>query len=67
MRWTKQTPSVPGWYWFRYKEGEKMEPVHVFFTMTENGSDLGVRGGAFMYLRGTSDWSGPIPIPENDK
>jgi len=51
MQWTREAPTVPGWYWYRCgdTQPEVYQYTDSFPTMDENHP---------------REWSGPIPEPE---
>lgn len=61
--WTKEPPTVPGWYWL-YEESSPSRPVEVV--------PFGPKG--IMHIHGYTEmqpvasimgwWAGPIPMPE---
>lgn len=69
MKWTDESPTEPGWYWYRQKENvpEKYWRPHqvvavddcLFVSTTKHGNDREVK---FF----TGQWAGPIEEPEND-
>jgi len=68
MKWTKETPTEPGWYWLReYGIGPiKMGDVHEFLDVLlceETGSDLTYRLSDYP---NSTIWYGPIEPPAVD-
>jgi hypothetical protein len=62
MTWTKDKPTVPGWYWYRNPHG---------FVWVENidekdGELCAVSTAGVMYLveNYPGEWAGPLPLPE---
>lgn len=67
-KWTKEKPTVPGWYWYRYRESKNYaSPV-----ILDNNLDYGLRiiRSVFPDLEGRrldglcGEWAGPLPEPE---
>lgn len=54
LRWTKETPTEPGWYWNR-REGHPEEMTISWYSETRLGN---------LYTDGKDLWAGPIPEPE---
>ena len=63
LRWTKEKPTAPGWYWFR--SGEQGFPRFIVFIkgFSKRGLLL-TSGNKRCYLEG--EWAGPIPEPEEE-
>lgn len=68
MQWTKDVPTVPGWYWIRFRgPGENPEVVRILrkgdplvvweigYEDCENLDDARFYQGA--------EWCGPLPVP----
>ena len=51
--WTKEPPTVPGWYWWREKDRPEGKAIIIY----TNDMDL-------MYCADSEEWAGPIPMPE---
>lgn len=70
LRWTKEPPKDPGWYWHQEDRGGK-HPAHVFRVVTSGGET-----GVYVRFFGqpadvvhkidhiSGKWAGPIPEPE---
>ncbi len=61
-RWTREQPTVEGWYWYK---DQKTPEQPVFVYQTTNGSLCELWRGDLQdldNLRG--EWAGPIPEPE---
>lgn len=59
MKWTKEMPSVEGWYWGRMVnvDGELSEDTDPWIIYVEKWD---IRRNAW----GVTEWAGPIPEPE---
>ncbi|WP_413935987.1 hypothetical protein [Nitrospira sp. BLG_1] len=60
--WTRERPTVPGWYWYR-----DMTTVPRVVSLIQDGYGLVVYGieeycNRLYEVRG--EWAGPIPPPE---
>ena len=66
MKWTKQTPTEPGWYWQKrtnpiYTEiwGDEKQIVHIRYY----AGNLCIMN--WPIPNKDHEWAGPIPEPEN--
>jgi hypothetical protein len=70
MAWTRQRPTVSGYYWMRDAEGDYMAPGIVFVAVFMPGQDgmvryVGTRDeDALSKVEAGAEWHGPIPCPE---
>ena len=62
LHWTKEKPTVPGWYWRRYNSSGVL--IIEIVKIVSSGSKLVVRdfGGVIDFLLG--EWAGPLVPPE---
>ena len=68
--WTRERPTVPGWYWFRATQGADLQVLCVI-ERSDWGRDTSARllaydGDAAMGLVSAiahGEWAGPIPEP----
>ena len=58
-RWTREHPSVPGWYWWRQSRESDPSVVHLFVDY----EGLWIADPGFV-MRTGGEWAGPIPEPE---
>lgn len=70
LRWTKEPPKDPGWYWHEENHGGK-HPAHVFRVVTstkETGIYVRFFGQPADVIHKidhiSGKWAGPIPEPE---
>lgn len=65
LTWTRDRPTVPGWYWMRTQSGAFEEIVEVF----RRRGDLYVSEPDDLYpLSGyAGEWAGPLPHPEEPR
>lgn len=72
LKWTKEKPTEPGWYWWRFEKNivphmvyvvheSTMRPVQtdrmlILYPNSKKELDVETRGG---------EWAGPIPEPED--
>ena len=63
LAWTQKPPTVPGWYWFENRHGEKgcVEVDAKLITQAERQYGYYVAGETDFALW----WAGPIPEPIN--
>jgi hypothetical protein len=68
LRWTKEPPKEPGYYW--HEEDHEKQPVHVFHGATQEG-EISLYAQFFnegyevhKIERMSGKWAGPIPEPE---
>lgn len=77
MKWTKEPPTVPGYYWMRYPRHPDSHPYVALVSCTHRWGDrsgapiLSIELEAQTVYEGFDDgecrkmeWSGPIPEPE---
>lgn len=67
MKWTKQAPTEPGWWWVRYMDGQRKEVVAIAQTERRYESlNWRLMSGVWqpMTFRKISEWAGPIEPPE---
>ena len=61
MKWTKDSPVEPGWYWWRVKRDD----AEVIRVVTH---DAGLRLQSEFYndlvTKCAGEWAGPIPEPQ---
>jgi len=59
MKWTKEKPTVPGWYWM-FRKGDTISRIEYVRKY----------GGMMCILNweitDKAKWAGPIPEPEED-
>lgn len=60
-RWTKETPTVAGWYWFR---GPAHEADPFIVQVDEVGQFQWPDGGFQEVMLAKGEWAGPIQPPE---
>ena len=70
LRWTKEPPKEPGWYWHEENHGGK-HPAHVFRVVTsalETGIYVRFFGQPADVIHKidhiSGKWAGPMPEPE---
>jgi hypothetical protein len=68
MAWTRQRPTVSGYYWMRDAEGDPAPGV-VFVAVFMPGHDgvvrfVGTAGEDSLSAQDGAEWCGPIPCPE---
>jgi hypothetical protein len=59
-QWTKETPTVPGWYWLKSFQGVEVVKVHdgeVLWVDSEGGEKLERMPEGY-------EWCGPLTPPE---
>ena len=61
-RWTKEKPTVAGWYWFR---GPAHEADSFIVQIDEVGQFQWPDGGFQEVTLTKGEWAGPIQQPEN--
>lgn len=63
MKWTKNKPTEPGWYWVEDRYGTDIVYIKQvddeFYIWCEENSDI-------YPLSEDAEWAGPIPEPEDD-
>ncbi|MBQ9405243.1 MAG: hypothetical protein IJU37_00720 [Desulfovibrio sp.] len=67
MRWTKEIPQQPGWYWLKtVKNGQALqEIVRVTCDATIPKTQwAGIFGSWPLGIKGEEFWAGPIPLPD---
>jgi len=63
LRWTKELPTQPGWYWDRWPlMPEQVSISRITRTPGSRSLHL-VENGPLELYRGR-EWAGPIPMPE---
>lgn len=71
MNWTKNKPTVPGWYWISYKGGRPYTRQLYMSQSNVLGIMVSLYPGAAEQLKGYSEdhflWYGPIVPPELPK
>lgn len=65
MKWTKQPPTEPGWYFWRWDNST----IRVFYVSERKSGRLGYgvcKGSASCIVDDDDDveWAGPFPEPE---
>lgn len=60
VKWSKETPTQPGWYWYRISKGSY--PIIERYDMAAHGLALWENGRILPISPG--EWAGPIPEPE---
>lgn len=63
MKWTKNKPKDPGWYWWRYGIWSGKAPVRVTIIQGELWVD-GDGAGTGLLTEWRGQWAGPIPEPK---
>lgn len=64
MKWTREMPTQPGWYWFRFV-GPTEEPTVVNVTVMQGQLLVyDARDQDWMAID-EGEWAGPIPEPED--
>jgi hypothetical protein len=68
MKWTKETPTEPGWYW--YQEGGEPPAMYEVFTWGPGEPLVVVNQDCHesmeMWTAPSSQWYGPIQPPPMD-
>lgn len=75
LRWTKETPTKPGWYWFRNTNQRDVHVVCIAYEWDEHMVDLELVAwfaleppynwhSPHIVARMDGEWAGPIPEPE---
>ncbi|MGR6036092.1 MAG: hypothetical protein ACU4EQ_12735 [Candidatus Nitrosoglobus sp.] len=81
MKWTKEKPTEPGWYWWRYDTGESLSIVRIYSKdedednpvsiayFSEDGESAAYDGMLqSSYLSEIHGyWAGPLNVPEEPK
>ena len=67
MKWRKEVPTVPAWYWWR--RDDLLMILHVVDLKAEGlaTDELWVQGDCVddpISLYADGKWAGPIPLPE---
>jgi len=63
MKWTKERPTEPGWYWC--KGGKKINPICILNLKIRSDGMLTCLG--FEIKWDDCLWAGPIPEPEEEE
>jgi hypothetical protein len=67
MKWTKNTPTVPGWYWFREKSAERALVLDVQPLSTGKlaiMAELNRLGADYILVEELNgEWAGPLIPP----
>jgi hypothetical protein len=63
MKWTRKTPTEPGWYWHRATRGDEYyrRPEVIRIRLYVNRLALGNSYISREWPGG--EWAGPIPLP----
>ena len=66
MKWTKEQPKTPGWYWLKNKTNKYGTPEIVL--VRDYAGELAIGNAT---LKGwerikEEEWSGPIPMPDDN-
>lgn len=69
--WTSQTPTVPGWYFYRDTKFSTFKFVEIFAANYSGPIDLWQKHEGGMRLlkcveSAGGQWAGPIPMPEEE-
>ena len=56
LRWTRDVPSVAGWYWYR-----RVDPS---LQWTRKGTLVFFHDDGLDIVTSSDEWAGPIPPPE---
>jgi hypothetical protein len=64
MRWTREKPTQPGWWWWRYEAGRKASVMHISEDHI-HGMNVFTVGTLVLFLQEVpGEWAGPVPEPE---
>ena len=68
MKWTKEPPKVPGWYFHRDKGNAQRAPQEVCVRKIEQQEGSRILRMFWTDVRQLpGEWSGPIPEPEEEQ
>jgi hypothetical protein len=61
--WTREKPTVPGWYWWRRRVGHK---AFVVYLEEHDGAMMEYSQGRYFTLE-NGEWAGPLAEPKEGK
>ena len=64
MKWTKEPPTEPGWYWC--KDALDTEIVNIDYFQSTGLCVFIKRDYEAYALPRDAEWAGPIPMPEDE-
>lgn len=70
LRWSKEPPTMPGWYWWKEGRNEESMIVHVFIVAHISGEKFlcaqfaGEGDIVHRIDKIDGEWAGPISEPE---
>ena len=64
LRWIKEQPTLPGWYWYRRESGHG-----IVYVVSDEGSMVASVSWTVQLIPvadfgPNTEWAGPIPEPE---
>lgn len=62
--WTKEPPTVPGWYWHRMIGSKQSSTMAYAGGREDNLRCESIWGNRYLTRFKGFEWAGPIPIPE---
>ncbi len=62
--WTKEPPTVPGWYWHRMIGSKQSSTMAYVGGREDNLRCESIWGNRYLTRFKGFEWAGPIPIPE---
>lgn len=62
--WTKERPTVPGWYWHRMIGSKQSSTMAYVGGREDNLRCESIWGNRYLTRFKGFEWAGPIPIPE---
>jgi hypothetical protein len=65
LTWTREKPTVPGWYWWRGNKQDFAQTTYVQFSEAGNGCVSFTEGQRYKPLREVcGEWAGPLAEPK---
>jgi len=65
MKWTKERPTEPGWYWRKPLNSNPKFNLSVIIKLQIFSGELGYMGYGLVWDKYL--WAGPIPEPKEEK
>lgn len=65
MKWTREKPTQPGWYWWRAPRKRPRVLLVSAYAFTKTRYQDGLGGDVYLVENMVpGEWAGPIPEPE---
>lgn len=64
LTWTKEKPTVAGWYWWRFDKTSQKAIMQIGICNDGSLMEFGDNGPMLAAVNFNGQWSGPIPLPK---